>query len=68
MLPNDLARITDLNCADWWQDDFMVPTVNSFYTAQRIPNAKLIVYPNSGHGFLFQYAEEFSADVERFLA
>lgn len=45
----------------------MVPTVNSFYTAQHIPTAKLIVYPNSGHGFLFQYAEEFMKDVDAFL-
>ncbi|KAF2737604.1 alpha/beta-hydrolase [Polyplosphaeria fusca] len=48
-------------------DDFMVPTVNSFLTAQQIKRAKLITYPNSGHGFLYQYADEFAADVERFL-
>jgi pimeloyl-ACP methyl ester carboxylesterase len=50
------------------QDDFMVPTINSYVTAQRIKKGKLIVYPNAGHGFLYQYAEEFAADVERFLA
>ncbi|KAF2181804.1 alpha/beta-hydrolase [Zopfia rhizophila CBS 207.26] len=36
-------------------DDFIVPTVNSFHIQQRVPNAKLIVYPDSGHGFLYQY-------------
>jgi pimeloyl-ACP methyl ester carboxylesterase len=46
----------------------MVPTVNSFWTAQRIPYAKLIVYPNSGHGFLFQYAKEVTEDIEMFLS
>ncbi|KAF2258659.1 alpha/beta-hydrolase [Lojkania enalia] len=49
-------------------DDFMVPTINSFWTVQRILNGKLIVYPDSSHGFLYQYAEEFSHDVEAFLA
>ncbi|KAF2738625.1 alpha/beta-hydrolase [Polyplosphaeria fusca] len=49
-------------------DDFMVPTINSFFTAQQISDAKLVVYPNSGHGFLFQYAEEVAAEVDRFLA
>ncbi|ORX97868.1 Alpha/Beta hydrolase protein [Clohesyomyces aquaticus] len=48
-------------------DDFMVPTINSFVTQQKLKKGKLIVYPNSGHGFLYQYATEFSADVERFL-
>ncbi|KAF1997949.1 alpha/beta-hydrolase [Amniculicola lignicola CBS 123094] len=48
-------------------DDYMVPTINTFVTAQRIPKAKAIIYPNSGHAFLYQYAEEFAADVDRFL-
>ncbi|KAF2116695.1 Alpha/Beta hydrolase protein [Lophiotrema nucula] len=48
-------------------DDFMVPTINSFTTAQQLKKGKLIIYPNSGHGFLYQYAEEFAADVEYFL-
>jgi hypothetical protein len=46
----------------------MVPTINSFVTQQRLKKGKLIVYPNSGHGFLYQYAEEVAADFERFLA
>lgn len=45
----------------------MVPTINSYTTAQRLKRGKLIVYPSSGHGFLYQYAEEFAADVEGFL-
>jgi pimeloyl-ACP methyl ester carboxylesterase len=48
-------------------NDIMVPTVNSFILSQRLPNASLILYPDSGHGFLFQYAELFVEHVSRFL-
>ncbi len=30
----------------------MVPTPNSFLMAQKIPNAELVIYPDSGHGAL----------------
>lgn len=40
-------------------NDVMIPTYNSFLMAQRIPKALLIVYPDSGHGALFQYPEQF---------
>lgn len=48
-------------------DDFMIPTVNSFVLQQKVPNARLKIFPDSGHGFLYQYAEEFAGDVNRFL-
>lgn len=48
-------------------DDVMVPTINSFIMSQRLPNAELVIYPDSGHGFLFQYAEIFAARVNEFL-
>ncbi|SHH30047.1 alpha/beta fold hydrolase [Streptomyces sp. 3214.6] len=48
-------------------NDIMVPTPNSFLLSQKIPNAQLIVYPNSGHGSLFQYPEAFTRDVLGFL-
>jgi pimeloyl-ACP methyl ester carboxylesterase len=47
--------------------DVMVPTPNSFLMAQKLPNAQLIIYPNSGHGALFQYYQTFSAHVLQFL-
>lgn len=48
--------------------DVMVPTPNAILLAERIPNAQLIIYPNSGHGALFQYPETFSTHVLQFLA
>jgi pimeloyl-ACP methyl ester carboxylesterase len=32
--------------------------------AEHLPNARLSIYPDAGHGFLFQYPIEFGADVE----
>ena len=48
--------------------DVMIPTVNSFILSQRLPNAELHIYPDAGHGFLFQYAAEFASLVNEFLA
>lgn len=36
-------------------EDVMVPTVNSFHLARLLPVAKLAVYPDSGHGGIFQH-------------
>ncbi|SNY47672.1 alpha/beta fold hydrolase [Paractinoplanes atraurantiacus] len=48
-------------------NDRMVPTKNSFLLAEHIPNARLKIYPDAGHGFLFQYSAEFAAEVNSFL-
>jgi len=41
---------------------------NSFILSQHIPNAQLIVYPDSGHGAHFQYPHLFLAHARLFLA
>jgi len=48
-------------------NDIMIPTVNSFTLSEHLPNAQLIIYPDSGHGSLFQYAGAFSSHVAEFL-
>lgn len=48
-------------------NDIMVPTVNSFILSQNMPNAQLIIYPDSGHGAHFQYPELFVTHARLFL-
>jgi pimeloyl-ACP methyl ester carboxylesterase len=45
----------------------MIPTVNSQILADHIPNARLRIFPDAAHGFLFQYPTEFAQLVNRFL-
>jgi pimeloyl-ACP methyl ester carboxylesterase len=47
--------------------DIMVPTINSYVLSQNIPRAQLIIYPDSGHGSLFQFPELFVAHGRMFL-
>jgi len=49
-------------------DDIMVPTVNSFILQQKLPDARLMLFPDSGHGSHFQFPEEFAEAAARFLA
>ena len=63
-----LAGITQPTLVANGDNDIMVPTVNSYLLAGHIPNAELIIYPDAGHGFLFQYPHEFAAEVNGFLA
>ena len=48
-------------------NDIMIPTINAFTLSQYIPNAQLIVYPDSGHGSLFQYPDLFLLHARAFL-
>jgi pimeloyl-ACP methyl ester carboxylesterase len=48
--------------------DVMIPAFRSYLIAQSAPAAKLILYPDAGHAFLFQYADEFASEINRFLS
>jgi len=49
-------------------NDLIIPTVNAIVLAQRLPkNALLTIYPDSGHGFLFQYHTLFGKHATLFL-
>ncbi len=49
-------------------NDMMIPTVNSQLLADRLPNARLRIYPDAAHGFLFQYPRQFAELVVEFLS
>ena len=48
-------------------NDTMIPTISSFTLAQALPNARLSIYPDSGHGALFQHHELFVRQALDFL-
>jgi pimeloyl-ACP methyl ester carboxylesterase len=48
-------------------NDVIIYTVNSLILQQNLPNAQLILYPDSNHGSQYQYPALFIADVTRFL-
>jgi pimeloyl-ACP methyl ester carboxylesterase len=63
----ELKAITQPTLVVNGHNDIMVPTINSFTLSQKIPNAQLIVYPDSGHGSLFQFPELFVTHAVIFL-
>ncbi len=48
--------------------DPMILPRYSYLLAGLLPNARLTIYPDSAHGFLFQHHSQFAADVHAFLA
>ncbi|CAM2963086.1 alpha/beta hydrolase [Acinetobacter celticus] len=48
--------------------DRMVPTVNTYDLAKRLPNSTLIIYPDAGHGGIFQFHDDFVKKSLTFLA
>jgi len=48
-------------------DDQLVPIVNDHLLARLIPGARLVLYPDAGHAFLFQEGPRFASLVESFL-
>jgi pimeloyl-ACP methyl ester carboxylesterase len=63
--PRDLSVIHQPVLVADGESDRMVPTKNSFELARRLPNADLVVYPAAGHGGIFQFHEQFVAEVLR---
>jgi pimeloyl-ACP methyl ester carboxylesterase len=48
-------------------NDVVVPTINSYILQQNLPNAELILFPDSNHGSHFQFTELFNRYVTDFI-
>jgi len=66
--PHDLSQITQPTFVANGDNDVMVASSQSRVLAERIPNSKLVIYPDSGHGGIFQYREQFVPAVLEFLS
>ncbi|HYX76812.1 MAG TPA: alpha/beta hydrolase [Gaiellaceae bacterium] len=71
-IPNHalLERVTGIELpvfvANGDSDPMILPRY-SYLLAGLLPDARLKLYPDSAHGFLFQHHDEFAADVHAFL-
>jgi pimeloyl-ACP methyl ester carboxylesterase len=69
----DHALLQQLSCLELpvfvanGDSDPMISPHYSYLLAGLIPHARVKIYPDSAHGFLFQHHAAFAADVDRFL-
>lgn len=64
----DLGRVAQPTLVVNGVHDEMIAVVNSYRLSESLPNAMLLVYPDSGHGSLFQFHESFTRQAAAFLA
>ncbi|MEV6620374.1 alpha/beta hydrolase [Amycolatopsis sp. NPDC051106] len=65
--PAGLANVSQPVLVVNGDNDVMIPTISSFTLARALPNARLSIYPDSGHGALFQHHELFVRQALDFL-
>jgi pimeloyl-ACP methyl ester carboxylesterase len=66
--PQDLSAIRQPVLVANGESDRMVPTKNSADLARRVPDSKLVIYPDAGHGGIFQFHGQFVESALEFLA
>jgi pimeloyl-ACP methyl ester carboxylesterase len=65
--PADLSGIHQPVLVMNGESDRMVPTKNTVDLARRLPNSQLVIYPDAGHGGVFQFHEDFVKRAIEFL-
>lgn len=65
--PADLSVITQPTLIANGDNDRMVPSVLSEDLHRRITGSELVIYPDSGHGGIFQFHDRFAPAAVRFL-
>ena len=63
----DLSKLTHPTLIANGDNDRMVPSVLSTDLHRRIKGSELIIYPDSGHGGIFQFHEKFAPVAVQFL-
>jgi pimeloyl-ACP methyl ester carboxylesterase len=66
--PPDLSKVRHPVLVANGDSDRMVPSQNTRDLARRLPNSELVIYPDSGHGAVFQFHADFVARALAFLA
>ncbi|WP_018772605.1 alpha/beta fold hydrolase [Arthrobacter sp. 131MFCol6.1] len=66
--PSDLSQLTHPTLIANGDNDRMVPSILSEDLHRRITGSELIIYPDSGHGGIFQFHDRFSPVAVEFLA
>lgn len=66
--PADLSKIQQPVLVANGDSDRMVPTKNTHDLARRLPHSELIVYPDAGHGGVFQFHGDFVPKALEFLS
>jgi len=66
--PTDLSRVQQPVLVANGDSDRMVPSQNTRDLAQQLPNSELIIYPDSGHGAVFQFHADFVPRALEFLS
>jgi pimeloyl-ACP methyl ester carboxylesterase len=65
--PHDLSKLTQPTLIANGDNDRMVPSILSEDMHRRIKGSELIIYPDSGHGGIFQHHREFAPIAAEFL-
>ena len=65
--PADLSKVTQPTLIANGDNDRMVPSVLSEDLHRRIAGSELIIYPDSGHGGIFQFHDQFAPRALEFF-
>src|SRR5262249_21349304 len=67
---NGFARAKNVNTKTLivsGKNDLLVPIANPFRLYQAMPNSRLLLLPDAGHGVMFQYPELFVQEAANFF-
>ena len=65
---NRLKEVTQPVLIGGAKGDIAFPMIDSYLLAREMPNSRLIIYSNAGHGFQHQYYSHFGNMINQFLS